>query len=337
MASTTIDILTLSDPTTPETLRAFRASVVALLKAGVRAMLVDIDGVERLDAPVIAALIVGLRESRDRSAVLSLRVSRRPLIETLRVTGLDQVFTLVTPLPVAPPAVPRSAVRPAGPRKRGRFVSVLVAGLAACSAIAGGRAAAESDSTAVDAIHNVIARSDGIRSYQATVAVDLHLRSFPYVSEHLDGTTYFKSPGNFEVVFRKVPAIAHGFDKLYSDIDDPESWERRFDLTLVGDTFRDGHRDLVLRLVQKVRGMIDHEDVEIDPVSWRIDAMEWHYYNGGTIAMTQTFTNVGSFSVISAQHATIRIPYVHASADASYTDYKTNVAIDDTVFTKEKR
>ena len=37
--------------------------------------------------------------------------------------------------------------------------------------------------------------------------------------------------------------------------------------------------------------------------------------------------------VLAAQHATIRIPYVHAAADATYSDYKTNVAIDDDVFT----
>jgi hypothetical protein len=64
--------------------------------------------------------------------------------------------------------------------------------------------------------------------------------------------------------------------------------------------------------------------------------MEWHYYNGGTIAMSQDYAEVGGFSVIAAQHATIRIPYVHAAADATYRDYKTNVAIDDSVFTRDR-
>jgi hypothetical protein len=173
-------------------------------------------------------------------------------------------------------------------------------------------------------------------SYQASIDVVVRLRSFPYLSKSLTGTTYFKRPDNYEVVFDSVPSVAKGFDKLYSDIDDPTSWNRRFVLSLAGEKSVDGHRDVVIRLVQRVRGMIDHEDVAIDPATWRIDSMEWFYYNGGTIAMSQSFESVGGFSVVAAQHATIRIPYVHAAADAVYSDYKTNVAIDDSVFTKVK-
>ena len=62
--------------------------------------------------------------------------------------------------------------------------------------------------------------------------------------------------------------------------------------------------------------------------------MEWHYYNGGVISMTQEFTTLNGLNVLSTQHASIRIPHVHATAVASYSDYKTNVAIDDSVFTK---
>ena len=47
---------------------------------------------------------------------------------------------------------------------------------------------------------------------------------------------------------------------MYSDIGDPTSWARRFDLSIVGRREVAGHSDLVMRLVQKVRGMIDHQD-----------------------------------------------------------------------------
>jgi anti-anti-sigma regulatory factor len=325
--------LTLSDPATPEALRAFRSDVVRALEAGAKALLVDIDSVSRLESPVIAALIVALREARERAAVLSLRASAKPVLETLRMTGLDKIFTVVTPLSAAP----APAKRPRRPRRHARVVAALLAGTLAAAAFAGAPASAQTDPAALGIVQNVIAKNAGLRSFEATVAVDIHLRSFPYLSEHLDGTTYFKGPDNYEVVFRKVPSVARGFDKLYSDIDDPSSWPRRFDLSLVGEKTTSGHRDLIVRLVQKVRGMIDHEDVAIDPVAWRIDAMEWHYYNGGVIAMSQTFEDVGGFTVLAAQHATIHIPYVHAGADAVYTDYKTNVAIDDGVFTREKK
>jgi anti-anti-sigma regulatory factor len=325
--------LTISDPATPEALRIFRADVVRALDSGTKAMLVDIDGIGRLESPVIAALIVALRAARERAAVLSLRASYKPVLETLRMTGLDQIFTVVTPLA----AGGEPAKRPGRPRRQARIVAVLLAGTLAAGAAARAPASAQTDPAALGAVQKVIARNAGLRSFEASVAVDIHLRSFPYLSEHLDGTTYFKGPDNFEMVFRKVPAMARGFDKLYSDIDDPSSWPRRFDISLVGEKTTSGHRDLIVRLVQKVRGMIDHEDVAIDPVAWRIDAMEWHYYNGGVIEMSQSFEDVGGFAVLAAQHATIRIPYVHAGADAVYSDYKTNVAIDDGVFTREKK
>jgi anti-anti-sigma regulatory factor len=325
------DILTihLSKPTTSEALRDFRAEVVRLLEAGTKALLVDIDEVGTLDSPTIAALIVALRAARERSAVLSLQVSRKNLLETLRITALDQVFTIVLPLAALAEAAPVKRVR----RPRQRRTVAAIAWMAAITCLAGARTEALPDVAPSDVVRNVIAQNARLDSYEATVAVNVHLRSFPYLADRLNGTAYFKQPDRFELVFQRVPAVAKGFDRLYSDIDDPSDWSQRFDLSFVGQRSVDGHSDVVLRLVQKVRGMIDHEDVAIDPATWHIDSMEWHYYNGGLIAMTQQYRSADGYDVLAAQHATIHIPYVHAAADATYTDYKTNVAIDDGVFT----
>jgi hypothetical protein len=62
--------------------------------------------------------------------------------------------------------------------------------------------------------------------------------------------------------------------------------------------------------------------------------MEWDYTSGGKIVMTQQYRSEGGFTVLSSQHAMIHIPYVHAVADATYAAYQTNVAVEDTVFTK---
>jgi len=234
-----------------------------------------------------------------------------------------------------PPRAPRPVDVRFRSRWFGRLPAVCATGLLGIATILGTRGAAQSTSPE-ELVRHVIAQNADMQSYEAHVSVDLKLRSFPYVSQHLDGTTYYKRPDNFEVVFEKVPTYAKGFDKLYSDIDDPTSWAKRFDLSAAGEVTVGKHRDVLIRLVQKVRGQIDHEEVAIDPVAGRIDAMTWHYYNGGTISMTQEFERVGSFMVLSKQHATIHIPFVHASAEATYRDYKTNVAIDDSVFTRTK-
>jgi anti-anti-sigma factor len=330
-ASSDTLVFNLSKPATPESLQSLRAAVERAAQDHVDGIVIDVDQLGVLDAPVISALISLLRTARSHGTSIALQASRANILDTLRITALDKVFTIVTATEVAAPVTPRK--RGAFPGRRTRHVAALL--LAGVVSLWGTDAARAADPATPQAlIGAVIAQNADIASYRAHVAVDFHLRSFPYITQHLDGTTYYKRPDNFELVFDNVPSYAKGFDKLYSDIDDPSSWERRFDLSVVGQRKVEGHDDVVVRLVQKVRGMIDHEDVAIDPVRAHIDAMEWYYYNGGTIAMTQEFKHIGRFDVLTAQHATIRIPFVHAAADAAYTSYETGVAIDDAVFTR---
>ncbi len=339
MGSSTVSAFTLTKVPTADVLASLRADVMrAVVDEGASSIAIDIDDIGVLDSPIITALIRLLREVRERGASISLRASRTSLLETLRITALDKVFTVTAAgeRPV-PPATPGAASGRRGSRHgRGRFVAALAAGAFAFGSLLANRASADTEQSPADLVASIIGQNAAMQSYEASVKVDFHLRTFPFVSEHLDGTTYFKRPDDFEVVFAKVPGYAKGFDRLYSDIDDPSSWERRFDMTLAGEKTFDGHRDVVLRLVQKVRGMIDHEDVAIDPVAQHIDGMEWDYYNGGVIQMTQQYQHVGGFEVLAKQHAMILIPFVHAAADAAYSDYKTNVAIDDSVFSREK-
>jgi len=327
---------TFSLPTTvtAESLSGLRAQILQGARDGLRQVRLDLNGLAVLDAAVISTLISILRDVRGVGGDVVLRTDRRPILDTLRVTGLDKVFGLerggsATQLPA------RAAAAARKPRRM-RWVASLAAFVSG-GLILALPASAGTETNAADVVRNVLSQNPDMHTYQSRVSVDFHLQSFPYLSQHLDGMTYFKRPDNFEVVFRRVPTYAKGFDKLYSDIDDPTSWERRFDMSVVGEREVAGHRDLVLRLIQKVRGMIDHQDVAVDPSTWRIDNMEWHYYNGGVISMSQDFMRVGDFNVLAAQHATIRIPYVHAAADARYDGYQTNVALDDAIFTKEKK
>jgi hypothetical protein len=184
-------------------------------------------------------------------------------------------------------------------------------------------------------VAKILAQNAGMQSYETDVHIACRLLGFPYFGTRLDGKTYFKRPDNFEITFDRLPSFAHGFERMYSDIGDPSSWASTYYMEYVGETSFAGHRDLVVRLIKKNRGMIDHEDVAIDPVAWHIDNMQWFYYNGGYISMSQDFRREGPFLVLGAQHATIRLPHVHAMAEASYENYHTNVAIDDAVFTKE--
>lgn len=184
-------------------------------------------------------------------------------------------------------------------------------------------------------IHRMIARNPELGSYRARVHVHLHMLNFPWLSPNLDGTTYFKRPDNYEVVFDRVPPYAKGFSRFFDDIGDPAAWVKVQNITLQGVKNVDGHRYVVLYMTKKGYSDILASTIAyIDPKTYELLRMDWHYRSGGWITMTQTYKNEGSYSLIAAQHLVIDIPHIHAIGDSNYHTYETNVAVSASVFKK---
>jgi len=298
-----------------------------------------------LSAPVMAALIAALRRLREQGGAIVVEAEHDRARAALVTSGLDRVFAL--PLGEIDPKSDQPETF-AGAPKRSRTASffrssaallAVLFALTTPSARAQGTVgspvpAAPADPAAI--IAHVVERNPDLGSYQSRVHIDVRMTSFPWLHEHLDGSTYFKRPNNYEVAFDRVPGYAKGFEKLYTDIGDPANWEKRFVITVVGTKPFEGHPDLELRMVQRVRGMIDHETVLVDPGAWTIDEMEYHYYTGGVIAMTQHFQTIEGHSMLAEQDASIDIPHVRALAHGTYGEYRVNVAIDDAVFSGGK-
>jgi hypothetical protein len=272
----------------------------------------------------VAALVTGLRRLRERGGAVEVTPDSVAVRDALALNGLDRVFAF--------------PLNPEERRPRRSLLSRLAAAsFAAVLAFLGipAYAAADRPTDPTAILAKVEERNPSLNTYQGRLHVDLRMTSFPFLMQHLDGTTYYKRPSNYEVVFDRVPPLAKGFDKMFTDIGDPSNWEKRFHVTYEGEKDYNGRKDIELKLVQRVRGMIDHETVLIDPNAWQIDSIRYDYYNGGHITMTQTFREVGGYSMVAEQNAEIAIPYAKAVARGVYADYKTNVAIDDTVFTKK--
>ena len=215
-----------------------------------------------------------------------------------------------------------------------RFATPL---MLAAAALAGASAAAEPSHAGADAIiARIDDRNPSLRTFETRVHVNVRMLSFPFFAPKLDGTSYYKRPDNYEVVFDRVPSYAHGFNKLFTNIGDAGAWERDCNVSYEGVRTVDGHPLFALRMTKKIRSDQLREAIAyIDPASYEIVRMEWHYFNGGSIAMTQRYRDEGQYRVIATQHADIRIPHVHAVADATYARYQTNVTVADTVFTKK--
>jgi outer membrane lipoprotein-sorting protein len=197
---------------------------------------------------------------------------------------------------------------------------------------------APAPSGAGDVIAHMLARNASLTSYQARVHVNLHMLNFPFLAPSLDGTSYYKRPDNYEVVFDRVPSYAKGFEKLFNDVDDPARWQQDQNVELQGEQSLDGRRVLVLKLTKKIHSdILDHTLVFVDPSNYELIKMEWHYVKGGMIAMTQQYRTEGDYSFVASQHVTIDRPdiHVHAVGDSQFANYQTNVAVNDSVFTKQ--
>ncbi len=172
-------------------------------------------------------------------------------------------------------------------------------------------------------------RNPTLQSYRARVHVDVRMLNFPFLAPKLDGTSYYKRPDLYVVVFDRMPSYAQGFQKLFNDIGNPNKWQRDSNVEMDGDATIDDRPMIVLRLTKKIHSdILDHTLAYVDATDFNLVRMEWYYTSGGKITMTQQYRTQGLYSVLSTQHATIQIPHVRAVADASYGTYETNVPVE---------
>lgn len=177
-------------------------------------------------------------------------------------------------------------------------------------------------------IARMTARNPSLQSYRVRVHVDIRMLNFPFLAPNLDGTSYYKRPDAYVVVFDRMPGYARGFQRLFDDIGNPKAWEKNQNITLAGTSWLNGHPTIVLRLTKKIHSdILDHTLAYVDPADYSLVQMEWYYTNGGKITMSQQYRLEGTYSVLSQQHAVISIPHVHAIADAYYATYQTNVPV----------
>jgi outer membrane lipoprotein-sorting protein len=217
--------------------------------------------------------------------------------------------------------------------KRYRWLSLFPA-LALALGFAAPASAASAAATSAQILSGIAARNPSLQSFQARVHVNVHMLTFPWLSPQLDGTSYFKRPDSYEVVFDRVPSYAHGINKLFGDIDDVAAWEKDSNIAYAGTQQVNGRAMYALRMTKKIYSdQIADTVAYVDPSTYQVVRMDWHYRNGGTITMTQTYRQQGAYSVVATQHADIHIPHVHAVADATFGEYQANVAVNDAVFT----
>lgn len=189
------------------------------------------------------------------------------------------------------------------------------------------QAATSATPTASDVVAALVKRSDAIAGYHANLTVDLQMHSFPYLATTLDGTASYQRPGKYTVNFNSVPELASAFQNVSGDIGDPATWNQKYVVSLDPSTKSAPANTVILRLVQRVKGQIDHELAYVNTANATVTSMDWFYYSGGKITMSQHFAPIDGVLLVDTQNAEFDMPGYKATADAHFNGYSVQVSM----------
>ena len=209
-----------------------------------------------------------------------------------------------------------------------KWPTVLAAGLAALVLMP---SAATPDSLpALGVVAKAGAVNGALQTYTARIAFDIDLHAFLEIHPTLHATYYFKRPDKAKLDFDTIPAMAQQFQHIYASLATPDTWPQLYNVSFAKTPV--AGQPYLLKLVPKKDGNVDRVFVTIDSTSYGIERSEWRYKNGSWIIMQQTLGAVSGFLLPQGQIGDFSLPSYKAHVIATYSDYRLNVPIPDSVF-----
>ena len=210
-----------------------------------------------------------------------------------------------------------------------RFARPLAA-LVLSVALPGAVAAQTAANAPSQLLQRMIAQTQGVQSYTASVHADIAMRTFPYLSPSLDGTYYHKEPSKNKIVFTSgLPFIAKQFSKVYPEVESPSRWDELYVVSVEGDD----SGATTFKLVPRKHGRIDHIDAKVDDRTAEVVTMRWNYNDGGYATLDQTYSPVQGHELVTGQTGHVEVPHYTADLKSTFSDFKINAPIPDSVFT----
>ncbi len=185
-----------------------------------------------------------------------------------------------------------------------------------------------------DLLSRMSAVNANLHSYSASMKAHVAMTTFPYISTDLNGTYYHKDPDRDKVeITSGLPGLAQQFSQLYPRLVPPSQWNDVFTVTKVSDDGTTTH----FKLVPRKQGNVDHIDANVDDKRATVTAMTWSYANGGTAEMTNTYSDVKGYTLITSQTGRVDEPQYKGTITSTLSNYQINPSIPDSVFSQASR
>ena len=191
-------------------------------------------------------------------------------------------------------------------------------------------AAAPADLDRSIAYRHLLRNSAGIKTLVADIDVETHMKSFPPVSLHFHGHTYFRAPDHDAVVFDNVPGPLKRMMADSPSIAPVRIWPDVYDITVLED---DGTETTFHLVPKDPTASLDHVDVVVGDETGLVREYRFANKNGATTTTDNVYTRIGSHEFVSSQTGTAGGHGYHADIETHFSNYEINVDVPDDVFT----
>jgi hypothetical protein len=206
-----------------------------------------------------------------------------------------------------------------------RFASAAAAAAFLLALSPAGQASTNSDQV----LARLISANAGLRSFTANVSADAVMHSFPYLTANISGAYYHKEPSKDKIVFTSgLPFIAKQFSNVYPHVESPSRWHDVYDISVE----RDDGTYTTFKLVPRSPGRIDHIDAKVGDTSGELAQLRWNYSGGGYATLNQTYSKVGAYRLVTRETGHFEDPNYNADLTSTFSNFKVNVAIPDSIF-----
>ena len=175
----------------------------------------------------------------------------------------------------------------------------------------------------------MVARSAGLRSFEANIEVHTKLRGFPPVSLTFRGTTYFQAPDRSSVKFKNVPGPLKGMVKDSPSVAPAAVWPSRYQVKLVSDT---GDQTTFHLVPKSGDDPLASADVVVDDQSGLVQQYNFANKNGSMVTTNLTYEQVGKYMLVASETGSANGRGYKSDVTTSFSGYRVNASIPPSAF-----